>query len=200
MKHIVITQRVEENKLYQERRDALDQKWAELLLEIGCCIYPMPNYPPMFKGFVERLQPDGIILTGGNTPITYGGNAKGRDEADAFLISYSVERSVPLLGVCRGMQSLIVYFGGSLKHVDNHVAVRHMLDGEIRREVNSYHSYAPDQIPQGFQTLAFDESGIAEAILYGNAPLMGMMWHPEREEPFCNEDLKMMRHFFMESR
>lgn len=102
MKLIFVTQRIDEAVSYAERRDALDQRWAVLLEKLGCAALPVPNHPKTAAALLERVRPDGILLTGGNDPASCGGNAPERDETDARLIEYSLDRSVPLFGVCRG--------------------------------------------------------------------------------------------------
>ena len=139
MKLGVISQRVDAIKDYGEIRDGLDTQWYALLRQAGAGLVPLPNQPQVIPIVLERLQPDFIILSGGNNPVAYGGDAPERDAVDELLINFSIERTVPLLGVCRGMQSVGLFFGGTLKRVEGHVATRHMIRGKIKREVNSYH-------------------------------------------------------------
>ena len=83
MKLIFVTQRIDEAVSYAERRDALDQRWAVLLEKLGCAALPVPNHPKTAAALLERVRPDGILLTGGNDPASCGGNAPERDETDA---------------------------------------------------------------------------------------------------------------------
>ena len=115
MKIIAISQRIDEIKDYGEIRDALDEKWSELFAELDAALVPLPNFPQAIPAILERLKPDGIVLSGGNTPVEYGGNAINRDKTDEILIAYAVSHRIPLLGICRGMQSVALYFGSTLK-------------------------------------------------------------------------------------
>ena len=192
-KRILISQRVDIVDSYNERRDALDQKWAELLWEAGCAALPVPNHSRALSELLETLPVDGILLSGGNSPADYGGFAAERDETDRLLISFAAGSNIPLLGVCRGMQSVVLYFGGSLKKTEGHAAVRHVINFGKTRCVNSYHDYAPDLLSNDLSVLALSECGEIEGIRHRNLPIMGIMWHPERESPFDLEDVALIK-------
>ena len=73
---------------------------------------------------------DGLLLTGGGDidPARYGQPNEGsrdidqpRDELEARAWEVAAERGVPVLGICRGLQAINVFAGGSLlQHVDGH--------------------------------------------------------------------------------
>jgi putative glutamine amidotransferase len=195
-KILFASQRVDSIKDYQERRDALDQRWAELFWQMGLLLQPVPNHAQTVTALLDKFHPDGILLTGGNDPVAYKGNAPERDEVDTLLIDYAVRNKKPILGVCRGMQSIIAHFGGTLKKIDGHIAVTHNVDGEINREVNSYHAYTVDTLPDVCRVLARSSDGTIESVQHITLPIMAMMWHPERVDPFSKDDLKLIRHFF----
>jgi len=191
MKRIFVSQRVDVHSGYGERRDALDQKWSELLFELGCICFPIPNYGCTVVEMLKMMQPDGIVLTGGNNPEKYGGSAPERDTTDNVLISYAVDNNIPLLGVCRGMQSIVIYFGGTLHEVKGHIAVRHILDNGL--EVNSFHAYSPASLSEIMEPLAHSADGEIESIKHKTLPILGIMWHPERETLFQISDMNMIR-------
>lgn len=196
MKIVAISQRVDEIRDYGETRDALDEKWHELFAKLDIVLVPVPNFPQALTDLLKRLNPDGIVLSGGNTPVEYGGNAASRDKTDEMLISYAVRRDIPLIGICRGMQSVALYFGSTLKRVEGHVARKHWIYGNICREVNSYHSYAIDCLDPCLVPIAADEDGIIEAIVHRVHQIYGIMWHPERENPFSQNDIELIRDVF----
>ena len=155
-------------------------------------LVPMPNLPEGIPSILERLCPEAIVLSGGNNPVEYGGTAPQRDKVDEMLIEYAMQYSVPLLGVCRGMQSIALHFGSVLKKVEGHVATKHEVTGEINRIVNSYHSYAVDRLGEGLKVVAQTKKGDIEAIQHQDYQICGMMWHPERVEGFNTDDIKMI--------
>ena len=81
--------------------------------------------PPTTEGVEETLEIlDGIVFTGGSDvdPELYGEEAheetfgihRRRDDAELALLRGALERDIPVLGICRGIQVLNVALGGDL--------------------------------------------------------------------------------------
>jgi putative glutamine amidotransferase len=156
---------------------------------------------------VERL--DGICLSGGPDldPDAYGAETRhpelGPTEPTLDAFELAVARAadaaaMPLLGICRGAQTLNVARGGTLhQHVEGHrqaamgtvrthtvtVAPGSLLaaitgGGEV--EVNSFHHQAVDVAGSGLQVVAHAVDGTAEAIEDPSRELwLGVQWHAE---------------------
>lgn len=200
MKPILFTQRVEIVPSYQERRDCADQRIAEFISACGFLPIPVPNCSDLAFELIRELHPTGIILTGGNSLVRYGGNAPERDDMDFALLEVAVQRRVPLYGFCRGMQSIIAYFGNEIVDVNGHVAVRHIVrSGKDFYEVNSYHNQACVRLERdsGLLEEAWSDDGVIEAIRHDKLPIMGTMWHPEREKIFAAGDIERVRKLFL---
>ena len=209
MKTLVISQRIDEYPDRGERRDAIDQALVRFVSQVGYFPILVPNSlvdtslvdvsagnaelvslisPKVGKSleaFLTRVNPDGIVLSGGNDV----GTCLDRDITEAILIRYAIKFEVPLLGICRGMQMLGVYSGASLEKVYQHVRTRHFLKGHYTHEVNSFHNHSLSGVPNEYELMASSEDGAIEAIKHSSLPLYGWMWHPERELPFNNVDL-----------
>ncbi len=172
---------------------------------------------------------DALVLTGGEdvAPELYGDwsdetvhiNSE-RDGVEFKLIDIALSKRLPILGVCRGLQVLNVYFGGTLvldlekyygrnhkalsKDEDRYHGVRltggsHLMEyiGQESGEVNSAHHQAADRIGSGLRVAARAEDGTVEAI-EGNDDLpsriVSVQWHPERiqfENPFSRGVLEL---------
>ena len=66
-----------------------------------------------------------------------------RDNFELKLLQFAHERSIPILGVCRGMQILNKFYGGTLEKIEGHVNRSHKISSDIgNSEVNSYHNFA----------------------------------------------------------
>lgn len=198
MKKIVIyTQRVEIVESYGERRDCADQNIPRFLEACGYMPVPIPNVVHALEEYVENITPAGILLTGGNSLAEYGGNAPERDDTDRRLLVAAIEKDIPVYGFCRGMQSILDYFGCKLENISGHVANRHQVQGDWGTlMVNSYHNQACKGVKEPLRATAVTEDGVIEAVECRDYRIMATMWHPEREHPFAEDDMERVKKFF----
>ena len=197
MRVVAVSQRVEWLTDRQERRDALDQRMAAFLCAAGVLPAPAPNGlitqdPTLLKRWLHALNPFGVVLTGGDDL----GLHPDRDRTEAALLDFAHAQGRPVLGVCRGMQAMGIWAGTGLKPVDGHVRSRHVLTGEMSGGVNSFHAFALNACPEGFEIAARSADGEIEAIRHLTAPWEGWMWHPERESVFDPRDLEGAERLF----
>ncbi len=201
---IALTQRVEDLPDRGERRDALDQRWAELVEEVDATPVLVPNRLGDPAGFIAASGVSLLVLTGGNDLSHLpgaSGAAPERDRTERALLDAAVAARLPVLGVCRGLQLMVDNAGGTLMPLEGHVATRHpvavpdgrgwpLVDG---REVNSFHDWgaAPDGVV-GLDVLATAPDGTVEALCHRELPQVAVMWHPERA-PEHPADLELLR-------
>jgi len=195
MKPVAVTQRVVIDPPHGTRRDCLDQVWTAFLLRCGLLPVPIPNSVEAALRLSENVK--GIVLTGGNDLAEYGGDAPDRDATEAALIDLAERRNLPILGVCRGMQVIQRRYGASLQRVPGHVTPRQRVTIDGRSvEVNSFHNFGAKETPQPLLTWAVADDGVIEAVKHRDLRITGMMWHPERWEPFRTEDVELFSTFF----
>jgi putative glutamine amidotransferase len=157
---------------------------------------------------------DGLILAGGSDvdPRTYGaephpetrGTNPDRDRFEMALARAALERDMPVLGICRGMQMLNVACGGTLEqHIDGVDTHRHTpgsfgdheveLDadslaaraaGGERVAVKSHHHQGLGRVGEGLRVAGRSaEDGLIEAIEVPERQFaLGVLWHPEEDE------------------
>jgi putative glutamine amidotransferase len=159
---------------------------------------------------------DALILAGGADvdPASYGAQRHPeigptwpeRDRFEIALARRAIERGMPVLGVCRGMQIINVALGGTLLqhlpdviHTDEH---RHtpgaFVDHEVRLEpgslaaraagaeritVKSHHHQGIDELGEGLIATGWSVNDeLIEAIeLAGEGHALGVLWHPEED-------------------
>lgn len=194
-KQIALTQRVQVMEHTGERRDALAQEWAVFADACGFCPVILPNHLPTVRQILSQTALDGILLTGGNDLAAYGGDAPERDAVEEFLIAQSIQKKIPLLGVCRGMQMLLTFFGTPLGRVEGHIRVEHRLDSGD--SVNSYHSWGATVCLPPLRPEAWAADGVLEAAAHREYPwIHGIMWHPERYDPPRPRDITRIKEIF----
>jgi len=142
MKLIAVSQRVDIHVTRNERRDALDQNWFSLLFKAGFLAVALPNNNRAVEELFKELPISGVIFTGGNDLLEYGGDAPERDEMEFLLLTYLIEQRIPVLGVCRGMQLMQSFWGIPLQKVSNQVLVKQEIKINHELEwVNSFHHW-----------------------------------------------------------
>ncbi|MCH7802248.1 MAG: gamma-glutamyl-gamma-aminobutyrate hydrolase family protein [Chloroflexi bacterium] len=208
MKLIGLTQRVEVVVSYGERRDCLDQNWATLLTQLGYCPIPLSNRVEDVDLYLATLRLDGVILTGGNDlgDTASDDAAPERDGFEHRLLDVCAERELPVFGVCRGVQMMNAHYGGTLSAVDRHVARRHDVrladdftpGGPSSLDVNSFHDFGitKSDLSKDLSAAGWAEDDTIEAVSHKSLPQTGIMWHPERETPFSQHDMQMIRSAF----
>jgi putative glutamine amidotransferase len=162
---------------------------------------------------------DGLVLSGGYDldPASYGAEPHEatnnfdplRDAFEIALTRRAVERDMPVLGICRGIQVLNVAFGGTLtQHLpdrlghEEHRRVPGSFDGadhdvrltagslaalaagELLHAIKSHHHQGLDRIGEGLVvtgTSTLDD--LTEAIeLPERRFVLGVQWHPEADD------------------
>ena len=191
MKYVGLTMRVENLSEIGEKRDCIDQRWYNFL--DACNLQPI--LIPNSESFVSQKylgEVSGIVLTGGNSLLELGGDAPERDKVENKIIEYAIEKKMPLIGVCRGMQVLQNYYGVPMEKIDCHVGTRHNLAFKGKEiNINSFHNYGSTTTVDCLKILATCSDGIIEAVQHKGLPFIGIMWHPEREKSFSDFDIRL---------
>ena len=160
---------------------------------------------------LERI--DGLILSGGGDfnplwtgeePSTkLGGINKERDLPELLITRLAYNRQIPMLGICRGIQTLAIALGGEVaQDISDAATVKHsqnadrseathsvtiepdsilaQLYNHERIAVNSFHHQAVKAAGEKFRVVAKATDGIIEAIESTEfKPVLGVQWHPE---------------------
>lgn len=200
MLRVGISQRVDPYPGRNETRDALDQRWATLLWTLDIILVPLPNLCPAAPSYFKALELDGFILSGGNDI----GEMPERDGLEAEVLKFAGRNGQPVLGVCRGMQFMNSFLGGTLEEVSGHIATSHPISGPLTdtnkyQNVNSYHGQGI-RIKGLARTLvmtAQSDDGVVEACAHTSLPWIGIMWHPERNDPVDPRDSTLIRNHFL---
>ena len=160
---------------------------------------------------------DALVVTGGagdvdpalydQEPHPETGPVQGeRDAYELALVRAAIDRRMPVLGICRGMQILNVAYGGGIEQhlpdVVGHEDHRHtpgtFADHEVELEVGSlaaraagaektavksHHHQGVGEIGAGLVVTGRSDDDAVEALEDPSCPfVLGVLWHPEEDE------------------
>lgn len=215
---------------------ATPARYAEAVLAAaGCTPVLLPPVGEALLAALDRL--DGIVLSGSPSNVeparygvaedlTPGKHDPARDATTLPLIRAALDRGLPLLAICRGIQELNVALGGTLIQqvqevpgrddhrsrggtLDERYAPRHAitLSGQLAwllgrgtTQVNSLHEQAIDRPAPGLVVEAVAPDGTIEAVRVASASgwAFGVQWHPEHRA-VENPDSVALFHSFGEA-
>tara|TARA_B000000460_G_C21388876_1_gene337262 strand:- start:101 stop:742 length:642 start_codon:yes stop_codon:yes gene_type:complete len=210
LKKIGISLRVEKIEKFNEKRDTISHDWINFLQKLDYFPVLIPNNLTDVEDYISELKLNGIILSGGDNI----GEFPERDQTENKILEYAIKNSIPILGVCRGMQLINTFFNGTISENSNsgHVGKPHNIDimnpslvnlfGHDKLEVNSFHNnlIKKDDIGDELDVFALSEKDFTiEGCFHKKYPIIGVMWHPERDQQkkhqsqiidiFCNKKI-----------
>lgn len=202
---------------FNDGNACLAEAYYASILEAGGVPLLIPPYAGR-EALIETLRTvDAVLLSGGadieprymgQTPdynLLHTINPK-RDEQELMLTLLANDRQLPILGICRGIQTLAAALGGEV-HQDIYAALGDGLLNHDQSEergvathsvqfeqgtrlaaifgcdtlaVNTFHHQAVSRVPQGFRISARATDGVIEGMeaVDGRA-IIGVQWHPE---------------------
>lgn len=202
----------------EKGRIGVNNDYLEAVIRAGGSpvLMPLTDNEKVVRDILQSV--DGLLLSGGAdvSPSVYkeeklpccGENAPARDLMEGWCIHYAMQRRLPILGICRGMQILNCVLGGSLyqdiatqykpdlKHPcydtpRDCVHVVEIAEGTRLREVigldavpiNSRHHQAVKKLGRNLRATAYAPDGTIEAMEFtDDYPMLSVQWHPESLE------------------
>lgn len=203
---------------FRDGNAALAEAYYSSVLTAGGTPVIIPPYLDR-EALQETLEHvDAILLSGGadidprymneepDYSLLHTINPK-RDEQEILLVLLAESRCMPILGICRGIQTLAVALGGKvhqdlyagiggglLTHdqepVERHIATHgvELAEGSLlarifgtrRLEVNTFHHQSVKRVPDGFSVNATATDGVIEGMeATDGRAIIGVQWHPE---------------------
>ncbi len=209
--------------------DALYADYSRFFEALGCRLHYVPNYAADVATPLDQLPIEGVILSGGNDlSAGFAGAAArdihnpspARDAAEKKLLTAAIDRGLPVLGICRGLQFLNVFFGGGLTQdiatelpdADRHIRTEHVISitdpaavqwlASDAFTVNSYHHQGiqTGQVAPELEIFALNRADrIVEGLFHREIPVAGIQWHPERPGNSRRENSALIRAFLERS-
>jgi gamma-glutamyl-gamma-aminobutyrate hydrolase PuuD len=206
--------------------DLIEQNYLTYLNEFNIQPLLIPNVIENTPGYLKHFDIAGVILTGGTDIdesltnvelVQRKEKCQGRDAVEWHLLEYTIRNKLSVLGICRGMQFINVFFGGGLTYniqrelpgCIEHVAKDHevlIIHPEFKNccgcqylEVNSYHNHGVthDMVaPVLREFVRSTKDRIVEGLFHPELPVMGVQWHPERRNPLNKHEFQLLKAFF----
>jgi len=201
--------------VWSERADVLPANYADSVVSAGGVPVLLPPAPGPEAAGVALDGVHGLVLAGGADvdPLRYGAERAAqtgpprpdRDAWELSLAAAALDRDMPLLAICRGMQVLNVLLGGDLVqhlpdstgHDDHQPLVGEHGRHEVRTApgsllantvgpscvVATYHHQAVDRLGRDLTPTAWAADGTVEAVEARAASwTVGVQWHPESHD------------------
>jgi len=200
--------------VWNEPADLLSASYADSVVAAGAVAMLLPPAQPDSEDAANAVLDGlaGLLIAGGADvdPARYGAGrdpATGparpdRDSWELVLTRLALQRRMPVLAICRGMQVLNVALGGTLvQHLPDKVGTllhcprpgkhgRHQVrlqPGSLiyaafgaQAEVATYHHQGIDRLGAGLIETGWAEDGVIEAVeLPEGEWVVGVQWHPE---------------------
>jgi putative glutamine amidotransferase len=202
--------------------DVLESSLVQYFTALGITLYPVSNFSGSLDNFLGGVMFEGLILSGGGdvNPECIDADQEmvfrhfpEREEVERCLIRKMIEKKMPVLGICHGMQLLNCYFGGRLtadihSHEDeyrkpgsNHPIhiEKEILGLSGTFEINHYHNHGVrrSQVAPLFNIFAVDtDYDVVEGIVHKELQILGIHWHPERNSPDNELNRRIIKGFF----
>ena len=214
---------------FRDGNAALAEAYYQSVIAAGGTPLIIPPYLDR-DALLETLEHiDALVLSGGadidprymneepDYTLLHTINPK-RDEQEILLTLLAERRNIPILGICRGIQTLAAALGGKvhqdiyagiggelLAHdqepTERHIATHEVMIspesrlavifGKERIAVNTFHHQAVSIVPEGFVISARATDGVIEGMeATDGRSIIGVQWHPESF--IMNEDRCMM--------
>ena len=178
-------------KHYKTYIDFVDHYWINYFKIKKKIFFSIPNMTN-YKINSLKKKVKLIILPGGNDIFSRDKISKVRLKVEFNLIKYAIKKSIPILGVCRGMQVINLYFKGKQNRVYGHMRTKHKIFFKKKifskkiQNVNSFHNYSIPlkKMSNKLEVIAVDRDENVEIFKHKKKRIYGFMWHPERNKTY----------------
>jgi len=198
---------------FKDKHNSIEEAYSKAVAGYGgipVLIPTVENQTDYLITIIDRI--DGLLIPGSRDmdPKHYNEGPhpklnpmnKERTAAEYIVLESALEKKIPVLGICGGMQFINVFFGGSL-HQDIQDLVENPLIhekgtvhpvkisegskllrivGKSEFSVKSYHHQAVNKVGGSLRANAHSSDGLVEGLESEEHSLLAVQWHPELED------------------
>lgn len=219
---------------YDKETCTLAEGYYQSVLKAGGIPLIIPPFPETDRLCQMLDTIDGIIFSGGGdiNPLFFGEEpikelhsiTPERDRQELLLARLAYDRQIPMLGICKGIQTINLALGGTV-YQDIHTQmegtrIKHSQDqdrrypshsvrlmpgsimqrifGSTTITVNSFHHQACKEAAPCLNATAISPDGVIEAIESNEfKSILGVQWHPETYTLRQNDDMMPIFHWLI---
>ncbi|KAK9813501.1 hypothetical protein WJX73_002822 [Symbiochloris irregularis] len=153
---------------------------------------------------IKAADPKAIILSGGPNSVHIDGSVR----LSTGFFQWCEDKSIPVLGICYGLQLMVHTLGGEVRVADNggeygRMAIRttrastlYSYEEVHKQQVWMSHGDEVTRLPEGFQAVATSEQGAIVAVEAAGRKLYGLQYHPEVQH--SERGTQTLKHFLLQ--
>ncbi len=175
--------------------DSIEHTYIDFFSKLGMTVVLSPNSRRNTVNLIKGLDIELVVLTGGGdipeVDVEKGGKGiqPRRDENEFQIFKFALEKQIPIIAICRGMQYVNSLLGGGITRFDgvnnsSKIGVDHnVFYGSTVLKVNNYHNFgvSMENLSDKLNPLFIDEHRFVEGYYSKKHKILGLMWHPERD-------------------
>ena len=178
-------------KYFKTYIDFIDHYWINYFKQKKIQFFSIPNINNYKINHLKK-KIKLIILPGGNDVISNDKISKIRLKVEFNLIKFGLKNNIPILGICRGMQVINLFFKGNQNKIYGHMRTKHKIFFKKKifkkkiQTVNSFHKFGipVKKMSNKFDVIALDKDENVEIFKHKKKKIYGFMWHPERNKNY----------------
>ncbi len=168
---------------------SIEKKYYPFFEKFGHNIHLIPYMGMTAEQYLEDQKPDAIVFAGGYRLYT-----PEIRQFESNFMKITLERKIPILGICCGLYTVNAFFGGNLKWTENHQAfdgkkiditkMIHYVEGvdlveKKNYKVNSFHPKSVDKLGEGLKNFLISDDGQVEGIFNLEKKIIAIQFHME---------------------
>ncbi len=159
----------------------------------------------LFDHNLQSFKVDLLVISGGNDLKHFSKSQENdfKHKLSNFFLKKAIKEKKKVVGICYGAQFIADFYKSKLKKTSKHVGSHKIkflpnnLGLGLKKNIvtNSFHEYLIHKLSNKLKPLAKASDGSIEAFQVKNGKILGIMWHPERNNKIKTFDKALFSKF-----